>query len=53
MVGANEEHSAELGIIISYPTNTSGIEFFLVKTLTKYREVFRILIVETTDFQLF
>ena len=53
MERANEVHSVELGIIISYPTNTNGIEFFFIKTLTKYPEFFPTLIVETTDFKLF
>ena len=52
MAIANEAHSTELGIIISYPTNTSGIEFFLLKTLTKYREFFPTLFVKITYFQL-
>ena len=48
-----ESQRGGLAIVISYPTNTSGIDFFLLKTLTKYREFFPTLIVETTDFQLF
>ena len=51
MVVANEARSAELAIIISYPTSTSGI-IVLLKTPTKYREIFPTLFVETTDFQL-
>ena len=49
---ANEVHSAELAIIISYPTSPSGIIVSL-KTSTKNREFFpTLLIVKTTDFQL-
>ena len=51
MVVANEARSAELAIIISYPTSTSGI-IVLLKTPTKYREFFPTLFVKTTDFQL-
>ena len=36
---ANEVHSAELAIIISYPTSMSGI-IVLLKMPTKYREFF-------------
>ena len=53
MERANEVHSVELSITISYQTNTNGIEFFLLKTLSIYREFFPTLIVETTDFKLF
>ena len=48
---ANEARRAELAIIISYPTSTSGI-IVLLKTPTKYREFFPTLFVKTTDFQL-
>jgi len=47
---ANEARSAELGIIISYLTNASGI--ILLKTLTKFGEFFSTFFVKTTDFQL-
>ena len=40
-----------LPIVISYPTNASGI-IVLLKTLTKYREFFPTLFLKTTDFQL-
>ena len=43
--------SAELAIIISYPTSASGI-IVLLKTPTKYREFFPTLFVKTADFQL-
>ena len=53
---ANEAHSAELAIIISYPTSASGIIIIplivLLKTPIKYREFFPTLFVKTTDFQL-
>ena len=45
---ANEVQSAELAIIISYPTRV----FFLLKMPTKYREFFPTLFQKTTDFQL-
>ena len=52
---ANEAHSAELAIIISYPTSASGIIIIplivLLKTPIKYREFFPTLFVKTTDFQ--
>ena len=51
MVVANEARSAELAIIISYPTSASGI-VVLLKTPTKYREFFPTSFVKTTDFQL-
>ena len=51
MVEANEARSAELAIIIPYPTSASGI-IVLLKTLTKHREFFPTLFVKTTDFQL-
>ena len=41
----------ELAIIISYPTSASGI-INLLKTRSKYRELFLTLFVKTTDFQL-
>ena len=47
---ANEAHSAELAINISYPTSASGITV-LLKTPTKYQEFFPTLFVKTTDFQ--
>ena len=43
--------SAELAMIISYPTSASGI-IVLLETPTKYREFFPTLFVKTTDFQL-
>ena len=46
-----EARSAELAIIISYPTSASGI-IVLLKTPTKYRELVPTLFVTTTDFQL-
>ena len=49
MVEADEERSAELVIIISYPTSASGINV-LLNTPTKYREFFPTLLVKTTDF---
>ena len=53
---ANEAHSAELAIIISYPTSASGIIIIplivLLKTPIKYQEFFPTLFVKTTDFQL-
>ena len=48
---SNETCSAELAIIISYPTSASG-RIVLLKTPTKYREFFPTLFVKTTDFQL-
>ena len=51
IVEADEARSAELVIIISYPTSASGI-IVLLKTPTKYREFFPTLFVKTTDFQL-
>ena len=50
MVVANEAGSAELAIIISYPTSTSGITV-LLKTPTKYQEFFPTLFTKTIDFQ--
>ena len=47
----NEAHSAELAIIMSYPTSASGMIVSL-KTSTKNREFFTTLFVKTTDFQL-
>ena len=45
--------SAELAIIISYPTSASRIIIsVLLKTPTKYRQFFPTLFVKTTDFQL-
>ena len=41
----------ELAVIISYPTNASGI-IVLLKTPTKYREFFTTLFVKSTDFPL-
>ena len=49
---ANEARSAEMAIIISYPTRASRI-IVLSRTPTKqYREFFPTLFVKTTDFQL-
>ena len=48
---AKQALSAELAIIISYPTSASGITV-LLKTPTKNREFFPTLFVKTTDFQL-
>ena len=48
---ANEARSTELAIIISYPTSASGITV-LLKTPTKFRELFPTLIVKANDFQL-
>ena len=42
----------EIAMIISYPTSVSGIYFVLLKTPTKYQEVFPTLFEKTTDFQL-
>ena len=50
MVIANEVRSAELAIIISYPTSASGI-IVLLKTPTKYREIFPTLFTKTINFQ--
>ena len=41
----------ELAIVISHPTNASGI-IVLLKTPIKYREIFPTLFVKTTNFQL-
>ena len=41
----------ELAVIISYPTNASGI-IVLLKTPTEYREFFTTLFVKSTDFPL-
>ena len=49
---ANETRSAELAIIISYPTSASGI-IFLLKTSTKYQEFFPNLFVKKPVFSLF
>ena len=46
---ANEARSAELAIIVSYPTSTSGI-IVLLKTPTQYGEFCPTLFVKTTDF---
>ena len=48
---ANEAHSAESAIIISYPTSETGM-IVLLKTPTTYQEFFPTLFVKTTDFQL-
>ena len=48
---ANEARSAELAIIISYPTSASGI-IVLLKTPPKYREFSPTLFFKTIDFQL-
>ena len=43
----------KLDVIISYPTNASGIIALLkTPTLAKYREFFPTLFVKTSDFQL-
>ena len=47
----NKARSAELAIIISYPTGASGI-IVVLKTPAKYKEFFLTLIVKTTDYQL-
>ena len=52
MVVANEARSAELAIIISYPTSASGI-IVLLKTPTKYREFFPTSFVKKPIFSLF
>ena len=52
MVIANETRSAELAIIISYPTSASGV-IVLLKTPKEYREFFPTLFVKLTDFSLF
>ena len=48
---AKGARSAELAIIIWYPTSSSGA-IVILKTHTKYREFFPTLFVTTTDFQL-
>ena len=48
---ANEVSSAELAIIISYPTSASGI-IVLLKTPRKYREFSPTLFFKSIDFQL-
>ena len=49
---ANEARSPELAIIIPYPTlSVSGITV-LLKTPTKFRELFPTLFVKANDFQL-
>ena len=48
---ANEARTAELAIIVSYPTSASGI-IVLLKTAPKYREFVPTLYVKTNDFQL-
>ena len=48
---ANEARSSELAITISYPTRASGITV-LLKTPTKFRELFPTLFAITNDFQL-
>ena len=50
MVVGNEVRSAELAIIISYPTRAIGI-IVLLKMPTKYREFFPTLFVKTSDFE--
>ena len=47
----NEVRSAELAIIIPYPTSASGI-IVLLKTLTKYPELSPTSFFKTIDFQL-
>ena len=39
MERANEVHSVELSITISYPTNTNGIEFFFIKNAHKISRI--------------
>ena len=51
MVKANKAGSAELAIIMSYPTSPSGI-IVLLKTPRKYREFYPTLFVKATIFQL-
>ena len=51
-VVTDEARSAELAIIISYPTSASGI-IVLLKTRTKYREFFTTLFVKQPIFSLF
>ena len=51
-VGYEMVDSAELAIIISYPTSASGI-IVLLKTLIKYREFFPTLFVKQPNFSLF
>ena len=46
---ANEARSAELAVIISYPTSRSGI-IVLLKTPTQYGEFFPTIFVKTTFF---
>ena len=48
---AKGARSAELAIIIWYPTSSSGA-IVILKTHTKYREFFPTLFVKTNDFQL-
>ena len=52
MVVANEARSAELTVIVSYPTSASGI-IVLLKTPKKYREFFPTLFVKQPIFSLF
>ena len=47
----NEARSAELAIIIAYPSKRQWNDCF-IKMLTKYRELFLTLFIKTTDFQL-
>ena len=48
---AKEARTAELAIIVSYPTSASGI-IVLLKTAPKYREFVPTFYVKTNDFQL-
>ena len=43
----------EIAMIISYPTSASGIYFVLLKTPTKYQEVFPTLFEKQPIFSLF
>ena len=45
---ANEAHSAELAIIISYPTSLRGI-IVLLKTIKKYCKILLILLEQLKD----
>ena len=49
MVGGNSARSAELAVIISYPTSVTGI-IVLLKTPTKYLEFSPTFFVKITDF---
>ena len=49
---ANEAHSAQMAIIISYPTKASRIVVLSKTPKKQYRQFFPTLFVKTTDFQL-